>query len=138
MATYAATKAAALRFSEALHTEVRPHGVAVTAVCPGFVRTPFIDVAGLTEAAARAPSWIFEAPSDVAEHALHALDRNRRVAVHSLLYRSAAVAVRTLPNALVLGALDRWSPFGGCPRRAEHVPGAEAEHRVVPDLEVCR
>jgi short-subunit dehydrogenase len=111
MATYAATKAAALRFSEGLHTEVRPHGVAVTAVCPGFVRTEFIDVAGLAQAAARAPTWIFEDPRDVAEHALAALDRNRRIAVHSLRYRSATAAVRALPNGVVLAALDRWSPI---------------------------
>jgi short-subunit dehydrogenase len=130
MATYAATKAAALRFSEALHTELRPHGVAVTAVCPGFVRTEYIAVAGLAQAAAQAPAWIFEEPRDVAEHALHALDRNRRVAVHSLLYRTSAAAVRALPNAVVLAALDRWSPFrrdgpvaGGT--TAPHRPGTE-------------
>ena len=35
MATYAATKAYVLSFSEALHEEAKPHGVTVTCVCPG-------------------------------------------------------------------------------------------------------
>ena len=111
MATYGASKAAALSFSEALHTEVRPQGVAVTALCPGFVWTEFIDVAGLTSAAAAAPRWIYDNPRDVAEHGIRALQRNRRVAVPSVLYRSGAAALRVLPHGLVLTALDRWSPF---------------------------
>ena len=111
MATYGASKAAMLSFSQALHTEVRPDGVAVTAICPGFVRTEFIEVAGLTAAAARAPAWIYDDPRDVAEHALRALDRNRRVAVHSVLYGSAAAALRVLPTRVPMTALDRWSPF---------------------------
>lgn len=123
MATYAASKAAVLSFSEALHAEVRPSGVAVTALCPGFVRTGFVEAAGLTAAAAAAPRWIFEGARDTAERGLAALDRNRRVVVPSALYRGSAAALRALPNALVLTALDRWSPFrrdgpiAGDPRR---------------------
>ena len=128
MATYGASKAAALSFTEALHTELRPAGVAVTAVCPGFVRTDFIEVAGLTEAAATAPSWIYETPRDVAEHGIRALQRNRRVAVHSLMYRSGAVALRVLPNGVTMTVLDRWSPFrrDGAVARGRSVPLREA------------
>ena len=46
-ATYAASKAFVLSFSEALHTEQRGSGVTVTAVCPGPVKTEFTDVAGM-------------------------------------------------------------------------------------------
>ncbi|MEP6296246.1 MAG: SDR family NAD(P)-dependent oxidoreductase, partial [Ilumatobacter sp.] len=38
-ATYSATKAFVTSLSEALHTELRPHGVHVSALCPGFTRT---------------------------------------------------------------------------------------------------
>jgi short-subunit dehydrogenase len=120
MATYAAAKAAVLSFTEALHTEVRPHGVAVTAVCPGFVLTDFIEAAGLSEVAATTPAWFFDHPGPVAEHALRALDRNRRVAVHSLRYRTGVAALRLLPHGVVLTALDRRSPF----RRGGPVAGA--------------
>ena len=111
MATYGASTAAALSFSQALHTEARPAGLAVTAICPGFVRTEFIEVAGLTTAAAQAPAWIYEQPREVAEHGLRAVARDRRVAVHSVMYGSAAAALRMLPHRVPMTVSDRWSPF---------------------------
>ena len=45
-AAYAATKAYVLLFGEALHQELEPHGVAVTALCPGISETSFGEVAG--------------------------------------------------------------------------------------------
>jgi short-subunit dehydrogenase len=39
-AGYSASKAAAIRYLEALRLELRGTGVAVTTVCPGFIRTP--------------------------------------------------------------------------------------------------
>lgn len=36
---YAATKAAVKSFGEGLRAELRPHGVAVTVICPGYVRS---------------------------------------------------------------------------------------------------
>src|SRR6476646_4480129 len=41
MATYAATKAFVLSFSEALSEENRPHGIRVLALCPGVTDTNF-------------------------------------------------------------------------------------------------
>jgi short-subunit dehydrogenase len=46
-ATYAATKAYVLHFSEAVHEEAKRFGVTVTAVCPGPVPTEFQEVAGI-------------------------------------------------------------------------------------------
>lgn len=40
---YGASKYALVGLSEALREELRPHGVRVTAVCPGFVVTPIVD-----------------------------------------------------------------------------------------------
>jgi short-subunit dehydrogenase len=47
MAVYFATKAYVLSFTEALHEEMRPHGVKVSALCPGPTRTEFGAVAGI-------------------------------------------------------------------------------------------
>ena len=41
MAVYYATKAYVLSLSEALHEEAKPHGVVVTALCPGPTPTEF-------------------------------------------------------------------------------------------------
>jgi short-subunit dehydrogenase len=47
-AAYAATKAYVLDFGEALHDELRPHGVVVTSLCPGHTATGFDAAAGAT------------------------------------------------------------------------------------------
>lgn len=48
-ATYFATKAFVVSFSQALDQEMRKKGVTVTALCPGPVKTEFIDVAGMSK-----------------------------------------------------------------------------------------
>src|SRR6266508_3195786 len=47
MAVYYATKAYVRSFSEALHHELKPKGVRVTALCPGPVETEFMARAGV-------------------------------------------------------------------------------------------
>src|ERR671928_186613 len=47
MATYAATKAFVLSFSEALWDENRAHGVHVMALCPGVTETNFFEASGM-------------------------------------------------------------------------------------------
>ncbi|MBQ1262981.1 MAG: SDR family NAD(P)-dependent oxidoreductase [Oscillospiraceae bacterium] len=42
---YAATKVFLLNYSRALNYELRDRGITVTAVCPGWTKTPFFDVA---------------------------------------------------------------------------------------------
>jgi short-subunit dehydrogenase len=48
-ATYFATKAFVVSFSQALNQELRSKKVSVTALCPGPVRTEFIAVAGMSK-----------------------------------------------------------------------------------------
>jgi uncharacterized protein len=47
MAVYYASKAYVLSLSEALHEEVKPHGVTVTALCPGPTESGFGERAGM-------------------------------------------------------------------------------------------
>jgi hypothetical protein len=47
-ATYFATKAFVVSFSEALAHELKPHNISVTALCPGPVKTEFEKTAGMT------------------------------------------------------------------------------------------
>ena len=46
MAVYFATKAYVLSLSEALHEELKLHGIKVSCLCPGPTATEFGDVAG--------------------------------------------------------------------------------------------
>ena len=74
MSTYYASKAFVQSFSSALHMELRPHGVHVTALCPGPVRTPFWDNADAGETAL---ARLTISASRVARAAVRALACNR-------------------------------------------------------------
>jgi short-subunit dehydrogenase len=108
LATYAASKAAVHSFTEALHTELRPYGVAVTALCPGTMPTEFMAHAGLAEALGRMPSSALDDPRAVAEHGIRALERNRRVILPSARDRSTVAVLRRLPHQVTLELLQRW------------------------------
>ena len=99
MATYFATKAFVLSFSEALHQELIKTGVRVTALCPGPTRTEFGDVAGFRG------NGMFDRLSasspDVVAAGLRALDSNRAVAIPGLVNKLGAQGHRFFPRALL-------------------------------------
>jgi NAD(P)-dependent dehydrogenase (short-subunit alcohol dehydrogenase family) len=47
MAGYCATKAGVNALLEGLRVELRPHGISVTIICPGWVRTPLTEAVGV-------------------------------------------------------------------------------------------
>ena len=49
MTVYSSTKAYVTAFSKGLREELKPEGVNVLAVCPGPMRTEFMDVAHITD-----------------------------------------------------------------------------------------
>ena len=73
MATYAATKAFVLSFSEALWEENRPYGIKVMALCPGVTETGFFEAANI-ELPAMRPAQTAE---DVVDTALRGLKRGK-------------------------------------------------------------
>jgi NAD(P)-dependent dehydrogenase (short-subunit alcohol dehydrogenase family) len=74
LATYCASKHAVVGFTEALHRELQPHGVGVTAVLPGVVRTEL-------SAGANTPGWTESLttvdPEDVADAIVRAVGNPR-------------------------------------------------------------
>jgi|SRR5687767_2734851 uncharacterized protein len=101
---YGATKAFLIKFSEALAQEGRPHGVHVTALCPGFTRTEFHDVTGTREQMNRLPSWLWLDANAVARQGFEAVERGVPVYVSGRLNRAIALAVRYLPGWIVNAA----------------------------------
>lgn len=107
-AVYSATKAFVLSFSEAIHEEVKPHGVRVAALCPGPTRTEFASVAGMEE------SMLFKAlASDadaVVRDGLRALAGNQAVLVSGVANALMAESIRFTPRFLarrVAGMLQK-------------------------------
>jgi short-subunit dehydrogenase len=85
-ATYGASKAFVLSFSEALWAETKGSGIKVTALCPGPTRTGFVD----SLAADVAIYKNLGAPEPVVAAGLRALDRGRPVVVPGLRNRLLA------------------------------------------------
>jgi short-subunit dehydrogenase len=69
---YSASKAAVNTYLEGLRIQLRDRGVAVTTICPGFVRTP------MTEVNQFKMPWLLEA-DDAARRIVRALRRRRKV-----------------------------------------------------------
>ncbi len=106
LAAYSATKFAVLGLSEAMREELAPHGIGVTAICPGVINTPITSNSRLRGEAAQ-PGRREQVvntyrrrnygPDRVAKNILRAVERGRIVAPVS-------------PEAWFAYALTRLSP----------------------------
>jgi len=99
MATYYASKAFVLSFTEALATELRGSSVTVTASCPGPTATEFGSVAS-SEGTNLFRNNVADAPS-VARHAYRAMLAGKVVAVPGLMNKLIAQSVRLAPRAIL-------------------------------------
>jgi short-subunit dehydrogenase len=99
MAVYFATKAFVLSLTEALHEELKPHGIKVSCLCPGPTRTEFGDVAGFggnglfDKVAMNAP--------EVVKAGLEGLDKNKAVVIPGVVNKVGAVSGRFAPRSVV-------------------------------------
>ena len=106
-AVYGASKAFVLSFSEAVRTELRGSGVSVTAVCPGPVRTEFMNAAGIPGVEDRTPSAVWMSADDIAREAVDGAARDKRVVVPGVLNRASALAGQHSPRALALPLIGK-------------------------------
>jgi short-subunit dehydrogenase len=109
-ATYGATKAFTLSFTEALHGELHGTGVVVTALCPGPVKTEFMDDPGIQEGASALPGPMWVDASVVAEKGVAGLERGRRVVVPGVLNRIGTFAGRHSNRRMLLAVARRVTP----------------------------
>lgn len=100
MATYYATKAFVLSFTEALAHELRGTGVSVTCHCPGPTHTEFAARAGNDKSNLFQMGGAAKA-EDVAEHAYEAMKQGEVVSIHGVMNWLAVEAVRFAPRALI-------------------------------------
>jgi len=99
MAVYFATKAFVLSLTEALHEELKPHGIRVSCLCPGPTRTEFGDVAGF------GGNGLFDRvamnAAEVVETGLKGLDSNHAVVVPGWTNKVVAASTRFAPRPIV-------------------------------------
>jgi uncharacterized protein len=103
-ATYSASKAFVLTFTEALTLDLHGTGVTATALCPGPVKTEF---EGIIEGL---PSALFVDPARVAREAIDALEQGRRTVVPGALNKVNAVSGRYAPRRVFLPLARRFWP----------------------------
>ena len=103
---YAPAKALVVRFSEALAQEVRPHGVHVTALCPGFTTSEFHDRAGTRDRVRRLPGWMWMDAGTVARQGYDAVMSGEPIYINGGVNRVIAAFVKYLPYP-VISALGR-------------------------------
>lgn len=106
MATYYATKHFVLAWSEALHHEVKPHGIAVSALCPGPTSTEFAEVASAGRLRLFNRPGIADAAS-VARAGWRGLLANRAIVVPGLMNRLLILALRFVPRFLARRVVAR-------------------------------
>jgi uncharacterized protein len=111
-ATYGATKAAVLSFSDALHDELRGSGVTITSVCPGPVRTEFGESGGFGGADDRIPDRFWLEAERVAADAVNAMEAGDRITVPGARNQIAALYGQHLPRFLLLPLVRRLWPVG--------------------------
>ncbi len=105
LAVYYATKAYVLSFSEALHHELKPKGVRVTALCPGPVATEFQTRAGMPKE--YFPSILDRSVERVARDGYDGLMAGKRVVIPGFPNRVVAFLPRLAPRGMVLAVMNR-------------------------------
>ena len=100
---YGSTKAFVLSYSRALNRELKPRGIRVMAVNPGWVKTEFFDHALQTSSdAVTYYNKLYEA-KDVMTTALKDLYRTKKdVSIHGFPVRMQVRMVKLLPHSLVM------------------------------------
>jgi uncharacterized protein len=112
-ATYAATKAFVLAFTDGLHADLAGTGVTATALCPGPVKTEFAASAGIAEEAEGVPEMAWTESPDVAEQGVRGLERGKRVVVPGgLMHRATALGGQHVPRSVLLRVAGRFNPLG--------------------------
>lgn len=106
MATYYASKAFVLHFSEAIATELKDTKITVTALCPGPTKTKFVDHANLQDSKSFRKLIVADS-MPVAQYGFDMMMRGKVVAVPGLQNKLAMFGAKILPRNVVRKAVYR-------------------------------
>ncbi|MCH7337919.1 SDR family oxidoreductase [Acinetobacter sp. NIPH 2699] len=108
---YTGIKHYVLDISQSLDMELKPQGIHVTALCPGFTHSEFHDVMGTRDAANNLPSVLWQEPEQVVKAGWDAVMNGKPVCVPGLVNKVIASSVRPLPMSLQYFLGNRMNPF---------------------------
>lgn len=109
IATYGATKAFVLSYSRAMNRELKPRGIRMMAMNPGWVRTEFFNHACQTNAKQEVQYFnrIFEAKDVVATGLKDLYKTGKDYSVHGLSIKLQVLGVKLMPHRLVMHIWQR-------------------------------
>lgn len=102
MTVYSSTKAYVMSFSRGLREELKPHGINVLAVCPGPMKTEFLDVANITDRSPMFKTLPYSDPDVVADRALVLADKGKSVYTPKFLFKLYRVLAKLVPHSLMM------------------------------------
>lgn len=103
MATYAATKAFVLSFSEALWEENRSYGIKILALCPGVTDTNFFEAAR----GHKPPARVSQTPEEVVDTALRGLAQGKSHVISGWTNFLMTQSERLVPRSLITRVAGR-------------------------------
>jgi 3-oxoacyl-[acyl-carrier protein] reductase len=118
---YQASKYGLVGFSLALRNDYHRHNFGVTALCPGFVRTPMLDDVRDPEThkpLPAVPAWMSTTPEAVATAAVAAIRRNKDLVIVSAVARLTWYITRLSPGLVAWVNREGWRR-----RRPVELPG---------------
>lgn len=119
IATYAATKAFVLSYTRAINQELKPFGIRVMAMNPGWVKTEFFNHALKTnDRKVQYYNHLYEAKDVVATGLKDLYKAKKDVSVHGLPIRNQVRLVKLLPHSLVMKV---WMNQQRKPKNNDHL-----------------
>lgn len=100
MSVYFATKHFVLGFSEAIHEELKPYNIQVTALCPGPTESEFGQVAEFQMLKNPKPNR-FPTAKDVAQFGFKKMMKGEAIAIHGFVNTVLSTLVRLVPRSIV-------------------------------------
>ncbi len=103
LTVYSSTKAYVMSLTKGLREELKPLGINCMCVCPGPMKTEFLDVAGIEKGVSHAFDTLpYCDASHVAKNALSASKKGRCVYTDRIIYKLYRVLAKILPHSLVM------------------------------------
>jgi short-subunit dehydrogenase len=97
---YTPLKSFVVHLSRALDLELRPHGVHVTALCPGFTHTEFHESVGVQAEVDRLPRFLWMDADTVARQGYAAVMAGQPVLINGRVNQAIAGVCKLLPDSL--------------------------------------
>lgn len=108
---YTGIKSYVLNISESLDMELKPHGIHVTALCPGFTYSEFHDVMGTRDTANNLPAILWQQPEAVVKEGYEAVMKGKPVCVPGLVNKVLAGSMRPIPESARYFLGKTFNPF---------------------------